>query len=169
MQKIARLIGAACPENTPQGIERRAIPENRIALFRQQAVLRMEFGAEQRGNRPLTTFGKTDDERHADPGAQFIVDFRIAVGMITGHVTAEKPFDGRGQLPGLTQIGVRLRRLHTDFPAQCSSRQQRVVIERRGGQIGPADRETPFQFVGIRRHDSVGGPVATAILQTPFD
>lgn len=55
MQKIARLIGAACPENTPQGIERRAIPENRIALFRQQAVLRMEFGAEQRGNRPLTT------------------------------------------------------------------------------------------------------------------
>ena len=53
MQKIARLIGIACPENTPQGIERRAIPENRVALLRQQAVLRTEFGTEQRGNRPL--------------------------------------------------------------------------------------------------------------------
>ena len=89
--------------------------------------------------------------------------------MITGHVTAEKSFDGRGQLLGLTQIGVRLRRFHSDFPAQCSSRQQRVVIERGGGQIGPTDGETPFQFVGIRRHDPVGGPVATTILQTPFD
>ncbi len=64
----------------------------------------------------------------------------------------------RGQLPG----GL------MQFAAQHRGREQRVVIKRRGAQVGVPGREAPFQFVRIGSHHAVTGQLAAAVLQTPL-
>ena len=54
------------------------------------------------------------------------------------------------------------------FAAQHCGREQRVVIKRRGAQVGVPGREAAFQFVRIGGHHTVAGQPAAAVLQTPL-